>query len=348
MLNKNIDPDSVPKWLAEKWSRSNYKNIIAGINDDDCAIIRFCGTESLVITTDFLNANPISVELGICDTKDLGKLVVASNLSDLCGTGAKPIAFMLGVTMAKNDTEEDLFKFFEGVKFELDKLSIPLIGGDTKLGKARAFIGTAIGTANDERKLFQKNSAEPDDIIWVSGNLGGISAAVYSLACSLLSNKLLEEANSLILKSEVPLDKSELVATAKIGNGGTDISDGLGSDLHDLLESSNVGAEIYAEKIPFNSFVQEVAQITKVKPWLFSFIIGGDFQFIVTTKSKYRAQMINFGFIEIGRILCQKEKSLIYENRKFKLPDFGHRDGRKQSFRNEVSGLLNELNNQII
>lgn len=348
MLNRSIDPDNIPKWLEEKWSRNNYTNIIAGINDDDCAIIKFCKSESLVITTDFLNANPISVELEICDTKDLGRLLVASSMSDICGTGAKPIAFLLGVTMAKNDTEEELINFFEGVKTELDKLCIPLVGGDTKLGKSRAFIGTAIGSANNERKLFQKNSAEPDDIIWVSGNLGGISAAVYGVTSSILSNKLLEVAYSLILKSEVPLKKSELVATSKIGNGGTDISDGLGSDLHNLLDCSDVGAEIFAEKIPYNYFVWEVAQITNVKPWLFSFIIGGDFQFIVTTKPKHRSLMVNFGFTEIGRIVRDKEKSLILNNKRIKLPDFGHRDGRKQNFKDEVSDLLNNLNNQII
>ncbi len=348
MLNRSIDPDNYPKWLAEKWSRNYYTNIIAGINDDDCAIIKFCDTESLVITTDFLNANPISVELGICDTKDLGRLLVASNMSDLCGTGAKPVAFLVGVTMAKNDTEEELINFFEGVKTELDKLSIPLVGGDTKLGKSRAFIGTAIGSANIERKLFQKNSAKPDDIIWVSGYLGSISAAVYGVSSSVLSNKLLEEAYSLILKSDVPLRKSELVATSKIGNGGTDISDGLGADLHNLLDSSGVGAEVFAEKIPFNSFVKKVAKLTNVKPWLFSFIIGGDFQFIVTTKPIHRSLMVNFGFIEIGRVNRDTEKSLILNNRRIKLPNLGHRDGRKQGFKDEVSNLLNELNNQII
>lgn len=347
MLNRSIDPDNIPKWLAKKWARNNYTNIIAGINDDDCAIIKLSDKESLIITTDFLNANPISVELGICDTKDLGRLLVASNISDLCGTGAKPIAFLLGVTMAKNDSEEELTNFFEGVKIELDKLAIPLVGGDTKLGKARAFIGTAIGIANKERKLFQKNSAEPGDIIWVSGNLGGISAAVYGVANSLLSNVLLEEAHSLILKSEVPLKKSEFVAMSKIGNGGTDISDGLGSDLHNLLDSSKVGAEVFAENIPYNSFVAEIAKITNVKPWLFTFIIGGDFQFIVTTKPKHRSKMVNFGFIEIGRIVENKQRYLIFKNKKYNLPDLGHRDGRKQSFKEEVTNLLNELNNQF-
>ena len=347
MLNKSIDPDNIPKWLAKIWARKNYTNIIAGINDDDCAIIKLSDTENLIITTDFLNANPISVELGICDTKDLGRLLVASNISDLCGTGAKPLAFLVGVTMEKNDSEEELTNFFEGVKIELDKLSIPLVGGDTKLGKARAFLGTAIGTANSERKLFLKNSAEPDDIIWVSGNLGGISAAVYGVASSILAKDLLEDAHSLILKSEVPLLKSESVAIAKIGNGGTDISDGLGSDLHNMLDSSNVGAEIIAEKIPYNSLVSKVAQIQNIEPWLFSFIIGGDFQFIVTTKTIHRSKMVDFGFIEIGKILGNKERNLIFNNTKYNLPNLGHRDGRKQSFKEEVSNLIGKLNNQI-
>lgn len=347
MIKNSIDPDGIPKWLERQWSRNNYTDVIAGINDDDCAVIRLNENEKIVLTTDFLNANPISVELGICDTSDLGRLLVASNISDLCGTGANPIAFLLGVTMAKDDNEDDLFNFFEGVKTELDKIGIPLVGGDTKLGKSRAFIGTAIGNSNQDRKLFLKNEAKPDDILWVSGELGAVGASVYYYANSFKNNNIKNAAKKVILSSDVPINKSKLVSIAKIGNGGTDISDGLGADLYNLLDASNVGAEIYSDKIPYSKLVDSIAKFELIEPWMFSLIIGGDFQFMVTTKEEHRDRMKNFGFIEIGRITKNKEKNLIYNDKKFKLPDFGHRDGRKQDFRNEVKYILKELNNLI-
>ena len=345
--NDKIDPDNIPIWLKKFWSKANYKNIFAGINDDDCAIIKLGNKTKIIITTDFLNANPISVELGICNNYDLGRLIVASNISDLCGTGAEPIAFLLGVTMLNSDKNEELYSLFEGVRYELNKISIPLIGGDTKLGKARAFIGTAIGYADEKRKLFLKNSAKPNDILWVSGKTGSVSASVFGISKSLMDENWTNEAKRYILNSDVPIQKSELVALSKIANGGTDISDGLGADLNDMLDSSGVGAEVYAELIPFNSLVSELAQKIQIEPWMFSFVIGGDFQFLITSNSKYKRQMKEFGFTEIGKITEKREKLLIYNNKKVDLPSYGHRDKRGLRFSDEVSLILDDLNHKI-
>jgi len=347
MKKNRIDPDNIPFWLQNYWSRLNYKNIVAGINDDDCAVISLNETENLVITTDFLNANPISVELGICNAYDLGRIIVASNISDLCGTGAKPLAFLFGVTMTHEDELDDLYGIFKGIKAELQMVGIPLVGGDTKLGKSRAFHGTAIGIANDDRKLYIKNKAKPNDIIWVSNTIGLVSSSVYGLSLRLMGENWNNKAKQSILNPRLPLDKAEYVATSKFGNGGTDISDGLGADLTNILDSSNVGAVIDAEKIPCSPITIELAEKLKLDPWLFSFIIGGDFQFIVTTDKKYSNEMKKKGFFEIGHTTEEKEKLLIVQNRRIMLPNFGHRDERDVTFSEEVKSILNNLKREI-
>jgi len=345
---KKIDADEVPNWLSSFWNKTHYKNIIAGINDDDCAIIQIAEDTKLVITTDFLNANPISVELGISNAFNIGRLIVASNLSDLCGTGALPIAFLLGITMTHDDEFDYLKKLLEGVKYELDKLSIPLIGGDTKLGKSKAFIGTAIGLANLDRKLYLKNTAKPNDIIWVSGKIGNVSASVYGLSKNNMNKEWNENAKRYINNPSIPILQSEFVAKSKYGNGGTDISDGLGADLFDLLNSSNVGANIYANKIPCSDLTIELANKINIESWFFSLIIGGDFQFIVTTDRKFRKEMIENDFYEIGEITFVKEKNLIIDdNTKVIFPTLGHRDSRKLTFAEEVDSILNHLKEKI-
>src|SRR6266540_2926574 len=96
--NRPLDPDDVPAWLAKLWSANSDSGVIAGVNQDDCAVLSF-GDELLVATIDFLNANPIALQLGIGDLYDLGRLLIASNLSDLCGTGAIPKALLTAITM---------------------------------------------------------------------------------------------------------------------------------------------------------------------------------------------------------------------------------------------------------
>src|SRR5580692_9354024 len=155
--NKNqngFDPDEMPVGISSFWNRKYYEGVIAGINDDDCAIIQV-GSEQIVISVDYLNSNPISLELNIGTFKDIGKLLVAVNLSDLCGTGAKPIGFLTSIMLEANTANNSRFvQIMQGVKQELAKYKIPLVGGDTKLGKSTSLCGTALGVREKGTKLF--------------------------------------------------------------------------------------------------------------------------------------------------------------------------------------------------
>ena len=345
-MSNIIDVDLIPSWLQKYWNRTNYNNVIAGINEDDCAIIRVNNATEFVITTDFLNANPIAKEFGVASYFDLGKLVVASNLSDLFGTGANPIAFLLGVSINKDTNQDELKNIFAGVKELLNIYGIPLIGGDTKIGNAFSIIGTAIGNTNGTRKLFTKNSAKINDDIWVSGCLGDVGASVYYLSNSNKNQELIKIAKSNLTKTELPFLKSKLIAEKRIGNGGTDVSDGLGDDLISLAESSKVGFKIYADKIPCSSFVTEVAKEFSIQPWLFTFLTGGDFQFIVTTSPKHERELISSGFSKIGKV-TPKNMLLNVSGKLFPFPSVGHRDCKGVGFIQEVRDIFNQLRREI-
>ena len=106
-------------------------------------------------------------------------MAVASSLSDLCGSGALPVALLIGVTLPHGTTETDFKELMRGVKVEADRYGVPVVGGDSKLGKSRALLAVAIGSAQSRKELFLKNGAKPGDIIWVSGNLGSVAAAAW-------------------------------------------------------------------------------------------------------------------------------------------------------------------------
>src|SRR5437867_728665 len=106
-MTQVLDPDAMPPWLARRFAtRFNTESILAGVNDDDCAVIDW-GKKLVVVTTDYLNARPIALELGVGDLRTLGRLAVAANLADLCGTGAAPRALLVAVTMPRDAREQD-------------------------------------------------------------------------------------------------------------------------------------------------------------------------------------------------------------------------------------------------
>ena len=346
-MNKILDPDEMRKWLSSLWKHKAFNWLYAGINDDDCAIIEITKKQKIVITTDFLNNSPIGLELGISNYFDIGRLIVGSNISDLCGTGAIPKAFLLGLMFKKGSYENNYKEIIRGVNFELDKIKIPLIGGDSKLGKENSFYGIAIGTSNNKQKLFTKREAKPKDNLWVSGTLGNVSAAVYGLSTKIMHKEWETWAITKINEPFLPIEKSMKIANYMVGNGGTDISDGLGSDLRDMVQLSNVGVIIEPDLIPIDKHVQEISDKMKIPAWHFAFVIGGDFQFLVTSNSSNDELMNKIGMVRIGRIIEEPEYLIKVNNLYKPLPNKGHRDINKPSFFLEVKSILEDINNNL-
>jgi len=348
MSDKKLNPDGIHNWLAKLVSDQKYSYLLEGINDDDCAILVLENIK-FVITTDFLNANPIAKELKICSNWDLGRLLVAANLSDLCGTGAKPIAMLTSLMFEKETLEISFKELIKGVLYELKKYNIPLVGGDTKLGNSNAFCGIAIGIEKKGMKLFTKNASKPGDLIWLSGEVGSVSAAVVGLSQKLMDAKWNKWAKKSLISPKIPLKKSMNVSREKIGHGGTDISDGLGENIYDLCDTSQVGAILYAEKIPVNKRCIEISKITKIPHWVFGLNIGGDFQFIVTGNRKHSKLFKKFGFYHIGEITTNQDKFLELENKnRITLPRIGHSDLKIKNYSSEVQDLINQALNELL
>jgi len=158
-MPKLLDPDEMPGWLASLWPSANRAPfIIAGVNDDDCSVLKW-DDQLLVITTDYLNARPIAAQLGIGTPADIGRLVVGANLSDLCGSGAEPRALLVAAMMEDGATEEEFKNLMGGVREEAARWGLAVIGGDTKLGPGRPWGGDRL-CAHD-RQSFSEERRPP-------------------------------------------------------------------------------------------------------------------------------------------------------------------------------------------
>jgi thiamine-monophosphate kinase len=342
-MPKLLDPDEMPEWLASLWPAiGRNPSIIAGVNDDDCAVLQW-SDELLVVTTDYLNAHPIATELGIGTVADLGRLVVAANLSDLCGSGAEPRALLIGVTMEFGATETEFQCLMRGVREEAERWAVPVVGGDTKLGKSRAVLGVGIGSAPSTDNLFLKSRAGAGDLVWCSGPIGSCNAAAVGLRRSDMTIEWKQWAKAAILTPSLPLRKSRLLSSECLGAAGVDISDGLGADLEKMCRSSGVGAIVDAQSIPLDPHVCELARRVGVEPWAFAFGAGGDFQFIVSTARAHTDKMEGLGFHNMGQLTPGPGLLLRVGNTVVDLPVRGHRDARGLSFADEILSSIDDI-----
>ncbi len=340
---RTLDPDDVSEWLATLWPfATSDPFVLAGVNDDDCAVLQW-DEQLLVLTADFLNASPIASQLGIATLKDLGRLVVASSVSDLCGSGARPRAMLLGAMLEHGTTEEEFQLLMMGAKEAATHWGVKVIGGDTKLGPSRALFSVGIGSALSRANLFLNNGGEPGDLLWCSGSLGSCSAATVGLARTDVSQEWSDWAKDAILNPRIPLEQSQQLSIRQLGKGGVDISDGLGADLYKICRASGTGAVIDAMSIPFDEHVTQLAHKISVEPWAFAFSSGGDFQFLVSTAPSALREVEDLGLHLVGKLTKKATLKLEIGNQSFPLPTGGHRDARGLSFVDEILTLLRQL-----
>ncbi len=343
-----FDPDDMPKWIQNIVGTYNDNTcVIAGVNDDDCAIVRNNGSIS-VVTTDFINANTISEQLGIGTYKDLGALVVKNNLSDLCGSGAKAEYILLGVCLERGCTDNDFKDVIIGAYEESNKYGIEIIGGDSKLGRARSIYGIAIGSAKSNKNLFVKKRGKIGDDIWVSGIMGCCAAGTIIIKQKEdVPNELIEWAKLSVLNPSVPIDKSAALSETSFRKSGVDVSDGLAHDISTICDSSDVAAIIDTSLIPIDENLISAGKHIGIEPWLFAFALGGDMQFLVTASSSYSDIFKNLGFIKIGNLCEGNGIKINYKNTIKEIDSLGHRDSRGVSFYEEAKLILSEIIAQI-
>ena len=138
---------------------------------DDAAVID-PGNKKVVISTDML-AEGIHFNLGYVPLKHLGYKAVVVNLSDIAAMNAVPTQILVSVAVSNRFPVEALEEIYSGIALACDRYKVDLIGGDTTSSNAGLVLSiTAIGLA-DEDKTTKRNGAKPNDLLVVTGDLGG-------------------------------------------------------------------------------------------------------------------------------------------------------------------------------
>lgn len=175
---------------------------------------------------------------------DVAWKLVAVNLSDLAGKGAKPVGALLGYALGDSDWDA---AFAQGLGTALGAFGVPLLGGDTVAmpqGAPRALGLTALGTTE---VAPARSGAAPGDLLWVSGTIGDAGAGLDLL------NRDRTEPAALIERYRNPRPRLEAgQRLTPLVTAMMDVSDGLLIDASRMAHASGCGAEIELDSIPLS------------------------------------------------------------------------------------------------
>jgi thiamine-monophosphate kinase len=227
--------------IARYFTRPVRRNALGG--GDDCALLQPRAGMQLAVSSDML------VEgrhfLPTVDAQALGHKALAVNLSDLAACGAEPLGFTLALALPQVD-ERWLAAFSSGLFALADAHRCELVGGDTTRGPLAISI-TIFGEVPAGAALLRSGARAGDDL-WVSGTLGDARLALEAFRGTVSLPQAVFEAAR--LRMEQPQPRVALgLALRGIASAAIDVSDGLLGDLGHVLQRSQVGATIEAERV---------------------------------------------------------------------------------------------------
>lgn len=243
--------------ISEKF-KIEGKSSIKGIGDDAAVIDN--GDSYTLVSTDML-LEGIHFDLSYVPLAHLGYKAVAVNVSDIAAMNGTPTQITVNIGLSNRFSIEAVDALYEGIKMACDNYKVDLVGGDTTSSASGLVISiTAIGTV-DKNKVAYRNGANLNDIICVTGDLGGAYMGLQVLEREkqvFMANPdmqpQLEKYDYIVQRQLKPEARMDIIHELKELNiqptAMIDISDGLGSELLHIARASGKGLQIYEDKLP--------------------------------------------------------------------------------------------------
>jgi thiamine-monophosphate kinase len=266
---------------------------IKGVGDD-AAILSAPDGKKILVTTDML-VEGIHFDLSYTPLQHLGYKSVVANLSDVCAMNAIPHQITVSIALSNRFSLEAIEMLYSGIYKACEFYGVDLVGGDTTSSKSGLVISvTAIGYA-DEKKITTRSGARVSELLVVTGDLGG---AFMGLQVLEREKKVFLETKGVQpeltgydyvlerqLKPEARKDMVELLEALEVQpTSMIDISDGLASEILHLAEHSDVGFDVYEEKIPISPRTAEAADEFNLIRTTCALNGGEDYELLFTIK----------------------------------------------------------------
>ncbi|MBE0640049.1 MAG: thiamine-phosphate kinase [Bacteroidales bacterium] len=269
-------------------------NTVAGVGDD--AAVIDIGEKYLLVSKDLL-LEGIHFDMTYQPLRHLGYKAITVNLSDICAMNGTPTHVLVGIGISSRYTLEAIEEIYTGMRMACEKFKVDFVGGDTTSSVQGLVLSvTAIGTVEKDRVVY-RGPALQNELLCVSGNLGGAYAGLLILErekAEFKANPNMQpdlQGNEYVLerflKPEPREDIVLLLRELKVKpTAMIDISDGLGSEIKHICKHSDLGCTVYEDKIPIDQQTYDIARSFKMDPTMYTLNGGEDYELLFTIRQE--------------------------------------------------------------
>ncbi|MEZ4778269.1 MAG: thiamine-phosphate kinase [Flavobacteriaceae bacterium] len=313
-----------------KGIKLTQKSTIKGIGDD-AAVISTTGNFQKVITTDML-VEGVHFDLGYMPLKHLGYKAVIVNLSDIYAMNATPQQITVSIAISNRFPVEALEELYEGIKTACNLYQVDLVGGDTTSSISGLIISImAIGEGLENNIVF-RDGARENDLLVLTGDIGAAYLGLQVLErekqvfkANPNSQPDLEPYTYLVERQLKPEARKDIINLLKdlgvVPTAMIDISDGLSSEILHICKSSNVGCNVFEDKIPLDPQVISTCEEFNIDSTTIALSGGEDYELLFTIKMEdFPKIKANPNLTVIGHITAEKEGVHLISRANTKIP----------------------------
>ncbi|QDA61412.1 thiamine-phosphate kinase [Hymenobacter jejuensis] len=283
---------------------------------DDAAIITPDANHDLVVSTDLL-VEGVHFDLTFCPIKHLGYKAIAVNVSDVAAMNAIPTQLVVGIAVGARYSVEAIEELYEGMRLACEAYNVDLVGGDTTASRGGLTISvTAMGQV-PHGQAVKRGGARPNDLICVTGDLGGAFLGLQVLEREKQAYMAdpemqpdLEKYTYVVqrqLRPEARMDViHELRDLGVVPTAMIDISDGLASEVLHICQQSGTGARVFSENLPIANPTLEVAAEFNLDPIMCMLNGGEDYELLFTVPLSAHDKLKNHPDITIIGHITEK------------------------------------------
>jgi thiamine-monophosphate kinase len=297
-------------------------SVLVGIGDDGAVLAPDSGRDLITVIDTLVEGVHFPASL---PPDAIGYRSVAVNLSDIAAMGARPRWMTLALTL--DEANEKWLEGFAAGLFDASKEhDVSLVGGDTTRGDQKVISVQLTGDI-DSGMSIKRTGAVDGDLIFVSGTIGDAAAGLSFIKSDDVSSdeKLILATRFCRPSARVALGQElKGLATAAI-----DISDGLFSDIHKLIDKAQVGATIETESIPISPSLRSAVSADEALHYA---LTGGDDYELCFTISPgdeqtamMRAEQCDVPITRIGVITAGNSLSCTRAGKRFEFDHGGYR-----------------------
>ena len=260
---------------------------------DDAAVID-SGDHYSLLSTDML-LEGVHFDLSYVPLQHLGYKAIAVNVSDIAAMNGVPKQVTVSIGLSNRFSLEAIETIYDGMRAAAKDFKVDIVGGDTSTSKSGLVLSiSAFGIVNKDKVVY-RSGANDNDIICVTGDLGGAFVGLQVLERekqTFLANPdmqpQLDSYHYIVQRQLKPTARMDIIHELSeqgiVPTSMIDVSDGLASEVLHLTQNSDLGASIYEDKLPIDKQTYDTAVEFNIDPISCVMNGGEDYELLFTIK----------------------------------------------------------------